>query len=112
MRKQELDVDPLDEMPPVRCAQVKYVVLERDSEEKHMTQGPAAIEMAWLEPFEHRVLGKQPYTFRRNGVTVTVSVFTQEKNNKTHGGRVLEKGHSVQWFSHSAFVTQYTASSQ
>lgn len=55
-------------MPPVRCAQVKYAVLERDREEKHMTQGPAPSEMAWLEPWEHRVLGKQGHTFRRSRV--------------------------------------------
>lgn len=74
-------MDPSNEMPPVRRAQVRYAVLERDSEEKHMTPGPAAREMAWLEPWEHRVLGKQAHTFRRSmvGSCICVSIFIGKK---------------------------------
>lgn len=83
-------------MPPVRGAQGKYAVLERDSEEKHMTQGPAANEMAWLEPWEHRVLEKQAHTFRRSrvGSCNCVSVFIGKKQQNTWRKSIGERSFS------------------
>lgn len=48
-------------------------------------RGPAASEMAWLELWQHRVLGKQAHTFRRSrvGSCNCVSVFIGQKQQNT-----------------------------
>lgn len=59
-------------------------MLDGKSGEEHLTHGPTASEMAWLLPWERRALGKQPHTFRRNGVGSRdcVHVFIEKKPPK------------------------------
>lgn len=75
---------PPGQMPPVRRARAKYAALDGESGEEHPTHGPAASEMAWLQPWEHRALGKQSHTFGRNGVGSCdcVRVFIEKKPTK------------------------------
>ena len=113
-RKQELDVGPPGQMPPIRRARVKYAVRDGESGEEHLTHGPAASKTAWLQPWERRALGKQPHTFGRNGVGSRdcVHVFTGKKPKQNTWRKSIGERSFCPVVLTLIFVTQYRASPQ